>query len=140
MPEGHTPYGFQSLNDAAEKFRRCFFVIFQYLRWNLLPSSRQKLPVAPMQRRGSATVGAIVRHRGAFRKRQSQRGRRNGYAHSRQFWYVRSARIDNALQPVVAHHHFAPGNFCRIIDLDIIVFLESVSRAACVFESRANIF
>jgi hypothetical protein len=36
--------------------------------------------------------------------------------------------------------HFAPGNFCRIIDLDIIVFFESVSRATCVFESRANIF
>jgi hypothetical protein len=36
--------------------------------------------------------------------------------------------------------HLAPGNFCRIIDLDIIVFFESVSRAACVFESRADIF
>jgi hypothetical protein len=54
--------------------------------------------------------------------------------------HVRVARNDDALRPLVARGHFAPGKLCRIIDLDVIAFLESVSRGACVFESRANIF
>jgi hypothetical protein len=53
---------------------------------------------------------------------------------------VRVARIDDALRPLVAPGHFAPGKLCRIIDLDVIAFLESVSREVCVFESRAKIF
>jgi hypothetical protein len=53
---------------------------------------------------------------------------------------MRVAHADDSLLLNVHGGHFAPGNFCRIIDLDIIVFLESVSRGAGVFESGANIF
>jgi hypothetical protein len=127
------------LNDAARKFRRCFFVIFQYLRWNLLPSSRQKLPITPMQRRGSTTVGAIARHRGAFRKRQSQRENATATRTNAGFMYASRALAMHCSKKLRGKH-FAPGNFCRIIDLDIIVFFESVSRATCVFESRTNLF
>jgi hypothetical protein len=75
MPKLYIPCGFQALNAEGEESWRCFYVIFQCLTWHLLPTRRQKLPIAQRPQQDSATIGAIARHhRALIRDRERQWG------------------------------------------------------------------
>jgi hypothetical protein len=67
MPAAHLPHGFQALNARRKQSRRIIFVIFQYVRWNLLPAGRQRLPTACGEARTrSAIIDIVSHHRGSF--------------------------------------------------------------------------
>jgi hypothetical protein len=52
----------KTLNAVRGNFRRSFFLVFQYLKGNVLPTCRQKMPIATQCRQRSATVMGFARH------------------------------------------------------------------------------
>jgi hypothetical protein len=128
------------LNAATEKLRRCFFVIFQYLTWNLLPTSRQKLPIA---QQASAMIGTISRH---HRRIHSGRRHAAGNAAATLTDTDRDAacagRAGDPLSPIANEEEVVsrPGNFFRIIDLKLSHFLNLSVPTHALLNPTRNIF
>jgi len=112
------------------------------LSWIFLPTARQKLPLRGGARKSSTESGAVVQHRLACPREEIVAPENAVVTPTNATRTHACAQHASDPSPLVANLHstIATRQFFPNHRFDVIGFFESVSREACVFESRINFF